>query len=233
MSMYYTNRLLIVFLFCFYLASINIARAQENLTGFWQPQMAINYNVNPTYSHNFSIAQRIFIYEDEGVTLNTRQLDLAHFSRLKTRDNQSVGLGVQYRFRNLFDKDSENELRFTQQFNITNKPRNIRFGHRLRTEQRVTRTRTIHRFRYRYALDFPLQGEQLDIGESYFIGTAESLLSIANTNLPQYDQRFTLHLGWLLNRYAKLQTGLEYRLEDYTQETEHLIFLLSSLIISL
>ncbi|MGB5821869.1 MAG: DUF2490 domain-containing protein [Saonia sp.] len=218
--------------FLLFLIGFSTVAGQENFVGFWQPEIAINYKVNPNYSHNFSIAQRNFIYENEDVTLKTRQLDLVHFSRLKIRDNQSIGAGILYRFRNVFEEE-ENELRFTQQFNGTYKPRNIRFGHRLRTEQRITPLRTTHRFRYRFAIDFPLQGEKLDVGECYFIGTTESLLSVSKSNTPQYDQRFVLNLGWLLNTNMKLQTGLEYRFEDYAQETENVFFILSSLILTL
>lgn len=109
-------------------------------------------------------------------------MDLAHFSKLKIRDNQSIALGLQYRFRQNFE-NGENELRLTQQYNITNKPNAVRFGHRLRTEQRITNSLTTHRFRYRFALDFPLVGEKLDTGEPYFVGSFENLLSVAKIML--------------------------------------------------
>ncbi len=209
-----------------------LAQAQENFTGYLQPQVALNYDVTPFYSHNFSAQNRNYFYEDENSRLQVRQLDLSHFSNLKIRDNQSMALGVMYRFRENFD-DGPNELRFTQQYNITQKKFVVRYGHRFRTEQRITDVMTTHRFRYRFSIDFPLLGERIDIGEPYLVGNLETLLSLARSQGPQYDQRLTLNLGWLLNKETKLQVGTEYRFEDFTVETENVLFLLTTLNFSL
>lgn len=208
-------------------------QAQENLTVYWQPQTSFNYKVAKNYSHNFSLANRSYLYQEEDFQFKARQIDLSHFSNLKIGDNQSLGFGVQYRFREVFEDDKANELRFTQQYNSTQKFRSLRLGNRFRAEQRITPSQTIHRFRYRLALDLPLQGVQLDIGESYFIASTESLLSVAESNKPEYDQRITAYLGWLLSEKTKLQVGSEFRFENYTQNTENILFLLTGLIFSL
>lgn len=212
---------------------MRISTAQENFTGYFQPQVAVNYNVKSNYSHNFSLAQRNYTFNDSELQLKTRQLDLVHFSKLKIRENQSLALGIQYRFRETFEPSKGNELRITQQYNITSKPRIVRFGHRFRSEQRITKALTIHRFRYRFALDFPLNGEQLDIGEAYFVASTESLLSVAKGQGPEYDQRITGNIGWLLRAKTKLQFGLEYRAENHVKETENVLFLNANLIFSL
>ncbi len=221
------------FLFLAFLLLMSTLKAQENLTGYWQPQIALNYKVIGSYSHNFSVANRNYIYDNEEFTLQGRQLDLAHFSKLKIRDNQSIALGLQYRFRQNFE-NGENELRLTQQYNITNKPNAVRFGHRLRTEQRITNSLTTHRFRYRFALDFPLVGEKLDTGEPYFVGSFENLLSVAKNNAPQYDTRLSAQVGWQLNLGIKFQMGVEYRMEDYSSGLpQNILFLLTSAQLSL
>ena len=226
-----TNQLvswgLVLFLFSY------VAQGQDNLTGYWQPQIGVNYKVSNNYSHNFSLAKRTFILRDSDTEFTIRQLDLAHFSNLKIRSNQSVGIGIQYRFRGLFDDTAENELRLIQQYNITKSNRGLRFGNRFRSEQRITNSLTIHRFRYRFALDFPLQGQSLDIGETYLVLSTESLLSVAKASLPEYDQRITANLGWVLDEKTKLQVGTEYRAENYTNETEHVFFFLTTLVLSL
>ena len=229
MTMFFTRPF-----YCFILLLIPLcAFGQNNFTFYFQPQIAINYNVINNYSHNFAIQQRSYIYDDNQFDIQARQLDISHFSKLKVLDNKSLALGIQYRFRETFEPDENNELRITQQFNSATKPYNVRFGHRVRSEQRITTKLTIFRFRYRFAVDLPLSGEQLDIGEAYFVGSLESLLSLAQFNKPEYDQRFTAHLGWLLNKNYKLQTGLEFRFEDYTNATQNILFFLSSLVISL
>jgi hypothetical protein len=76
-------------------------------------------------------------------------------------------------------------------------------------------------------------GERLDIGEPYLVGNLETLLSVARTKQPQYDQRLTLNLGWLLNEEIKLQVGTEYRFENFTQKTENVLFFVTTLNLSL
>ncbi len=216
------------FLLASLLLFMTSVQSQENLTGYWQPQFAVNYQVVRSYSHNFSLANRNYIFDAEEFTIKARQLDIAHFSKLKIRDNQSIALGIQYRFRNIFE-DKENELRLTQQYNFTIKPFTVRFGHRLRIEQRIKNTLTIHRFRYRFALDFPLVGEKLDAGEPYFVGSIENLLSVSKRNAPQYDTRLTGQVGWQLNGGIKFQMGMEYRMEDFSSSLpQNIFFLLTS-----
>ena len=212
---------------------VNTMSAQENWTGYFQPQIAVNYKVVGLYSHNFSILSRNYIYKEKDFTFKGRQLDITHFSNLQIRDNQSIALGIKYRFRNIFE-DRENELRFTQQYNITHKPYSVRFGHRFRVQQRITNSLTVHRFRYRFALDFPLKGEKLDLGEPYFVGGFENLLSVAKNNTPQYDLRLSGQVGWQLNGDIKFQVGMEYRMEDYSSGLpRNILFLLTSAQLSL
>lgn len=206
---------------------------QGQMVSFWEPQVSLNYKVTSTYSHNFSVVNRNYVYESNTLQLRTRHLELAHFSTLKIRDNQSWSLGVMYRFRNIFEEERNNELRFTEQYNITHGAYRIRFGHRLRLEQRFGNERLIHRFRYRFAMDIPLEGDKLDIGESFLVGSTESVLSISNSDRPSYDQRLSLAIGWLLIDRVTFQTGVEYRIEDYTLESNNLLFLNSSLVFSL
>ncbi|MFT5942949.1 MAG: hypothetical protein ACI9AV_002052 [Sediminicola sp.] len=206
---------------------------QGQMVSFWEPQVSLNYKVTSTYSHNFSIVNRNYVYETNKLQLRTRHFELAHFSTLKTRDNQSWSLGIMYRFRNIFEEERNNELRLTQQYNITHRAYRIRFGHRFRSEQRLGNEYLIQRFRYRFAMDLPLEGDKLDIGESFLVGSTESVLSMSSSDRPSYDQRISLAVGWLLKDRVTFQTGIEYRIEDYTQESNNLFFLNSSLVFSL
>ena len=221
------------YLFILGLLSSTAVWCQEDLVSYWQPGVAVNYKVAPGYEHNFSLTKRTFTYKDSDLQFDIRQLDLVHFSKLKLLDNQSLGFGIQYRFRKVFEPDSGNELRLTQQYNITFRPRVVRLGHRVRTEQRIFKERTIHRFRYRFALDRPLVGEKLDIGEPYIVGTLESLLSVGAGQSSQYDQRVGLNIGWLVSQKSKIQAGLEYRREDFTAAGEDVLFFNTSLVLSL
>ena len=202
---------------------------QDELTAFWQPQVAINYQVVDDYSHNFTLANRNFIYSEDAVDLSVRQLDLSHFSKLKIRDNQSLSLGLLWRNSKIFNEDRVDEYRITEQYNITLTPLVVRFGHRLRAEQRISSVRTIHRFRYRFAIDFPLAGEKLDVGESYALASIESLLSVARTAQAAYDLRLRGGWGWRLSPKSNLQMTLEYRLLNYTRMVDHVLLLETAL----
>jgi len=226
----YSTKLLSFFALFLLLQTVS---GQENFTAYFQPQIAVNYKVAGLYYQNFSVLSRNYIYDREELLFKGRQLDITHYSNLKIRDNQSIALGIKYRFRNNFE-DKENELRFTQQYNITHKPHIVRFGHRVRAQQRITNSLTVHRFRYRFAMDFPLIGEKLDLGEPYFVGSFENLLSVAKSNAPQYDIRLSGQLGWQLDRDIKFQMGLEYRMEDYSSVLpQNILFLLTSAQLSL
>jgi hypothetical protein len=74
---------------------------------------------------------------------------------------------------------------------------------------------------------------ELDIGEPYLVATTEALLSIGKDMAPMYDQRITSQIGWSLPRGVKLQFGFEYRLENYTQNTQQVFFFLNSLVLSI
>lgn len=100
-------------------------------------------------------------------------------------------------------------------------------------EQRITSLLTIHRFRYRFAPDLPLEGQHLDVGESYFIGYSETLLNVGIGLEPIWDQRFTTNFGWLLSSKTKLQFGVEYRLFNFADKIQNNVLLLSFLNFSL
>lgn len=204
------------------LFSFHTLFAQDNFTGNFEPNVAVNYKVVTNYKHIFEIAQRSYIYDQE-LRLKARQFDISHFSELKIAFDQSIAFGILYRFRKAFD-GGENELRFTQQYNITHQCGNLRIIERLRAEQRIRPSLTTHRFRYRLALDLPLSGEKLDVGEPYFVAATESLLSVARGKGPQFDQRLTLNVGWLVNNTVKLEVGTQYRIENYTNSTENTLF---------
>jgi hypothetical protein len=206
--------------------------AQNDFTTFFEPLVAINHKVSDHYKVNFATVSRNYLYRDNATEFTVRQLQFVHFSTLSFNSNHSVSGGIMYRFRENFE-DKSNELRFTQQYNYANRPHIVRFGHRFRTEQRITTDNTVHRFRYRFTVDFPLSGEKLDIGEPYFVANVESLLSVVKADAPQLDKRFTSQIGWQFSKTVKFQTGLEYRFENFNQDTQEILFVLTSLILQL
>jgi len=206
--------------------------SQNDFTTFSEPLFAVNHTVNDAYKVNFATKARNYVYRDNAFEFTMRQFEFIHFSTYSFNSNHSLSGGVMYRFRENFESKS-NELRLTQQYNYAYRPSVIRFGHRFRSEQRITTDKTIHRFRYRFTIDFPLQGEKVDVGEAYVVTNIEALLSVASAELPQIDQRFTSQIGWQWSKNLKFQTGLEYRFEDYNNTAKEILFVLTSVILKL
>ncbi|EDP98454.1 DUF2490 domain-containing protein [Kordia algicida OT-1] len=217
--------------FAIFLCSYSVC-SQNDFTIFFEPSFAVNHKVNDSYKVNFSTVARNYVYRDDEFEFTTRQLQFVHFSTYSFNSNHSLSGGIMYRFRENFE-DRSNELRLTQQYNYAERPNIVRFGHRFRSEQRITTNNTVHRFRYRFTIDFPLSGEKLDIGEAYFVANAESLLSVVKADAPQIDQRFTTQIGWQWTENLKFQTGLEYRFENYNQTTQEILFILTSVILKI
>ena len=215
------------------LAQIGSLKAQERFTGYWEPKVSVDYQLSGLYSHNFSLTNRNYIVDQGDLGFSVRQFELGHFSTLKIKDNQSLALGLQYRLRNNFD-GGDDQFRITQQYNMTHNPFALRFGHRLRAEQHLHPGLTVHRFRYRFAVDFPLKGQKVDLGEPYLVGSLEQLLSVSKGVSPQYDARLVGQLGWNLDDGLKLQLGVEYRMEEYASGLpQNILLLLTSAQISL
>lgn len=230
MIMSFINNYILLIGLLFFTAFI---RGQDNFVAFIEPRIAVNYNLSKLYSHNWFLANRSTMYESTELKFNALQFDIGHFSNFKIGGNQSLSLGILYRYSELFDEEKINEFRITEQFNIIYRPNFVRYGHRIRAEQRITSLQTIHRFRYRFTLDLPLEGQNLDVGECYFIGNLETLLNVGKDLEPIYGQRFTASFGWLLSSKTKLQFGMEYRLLNFTGTAQHIALLLSSLNFSL
>lgn len=207
--------------------------SQEDLSLLLQPSISLNYAVSPTYFHNFSIAKRLSYLNLGQETLSVRNVDLSHFSNFKLGVHPSVGLGVLYRFRDAFEGENTDELRFTEQFNYVTRNHSIRFGHRIRAEQRIFSIETLHRFRYRFALDGPMQGRKLDPGELYWVGGLEGLLTVGKEIEPIYSLRTGGWIGYLANSTIKIQVGVEYRVVDWWDRNRPVLFMLTSLVVNL
>jgi len=224
--MYYIKYILTIMI-CF--AGLDLY-SQNTFESLGETSFALNHKVSSNYKINFAARSRYYLYQSENFNFENKQLDFVHFSTLNLDYNHSISLGIQYRIRESIDGGS-NELRLTQQFNYTKKNQALRFGHRIRFEQRILDALTILRTRYRFALDFPLNGEKLDVGESYIVTSMEALLSKSKKIKPELDHRTATQIGWLISKSLKLQVGIEYRLEVLNIITEEKLFMLTSLIL--
>ena len=202
--------------------------AQDQFEVFNENAFAVRHGFSKAYSVNFELSSRAYVYTQDAVSFVTRQVQIGHFSTLKLNLKNSVALGIMYRNRELFE-DSSNEVRLTQQFNRRSIFKTLRFGHRLRSEQRFYDDFTTFRFRYRLALDLPLQGLKLDVGETYIVVSNEALLTNSKVFKPELEYRVSPSLGILLSKDLIFEFGLELRLDKLNIEMEESLFVSTSI----
>lgn len=217
----------------FIIVSTIASFGQDKFNGYYEPYIELGYGLGKNYSQEFTIEERTFWYDNESFTFQVKQLDLAHFSRLKLNDKNSVAIGLQYRFEENFVKDEENELRFTEEYTYTTQPNATEYEHRLRAEQRLTSSSTSHRFRYNIAVSRSFKGSRIETGDAYMIGDLETLLTVANNIKPEYEQRIGAGVGWVLSDLVKIELVTEYRLTDFTQNLGHELYLVTGMKIAL
>jgi len=206
--------------------------AQDQLSVLGETRFATNKKVSKTYNLNFTLRSRYFLHQDSNLKYTQQQLDFYHFSKFKIDQLHNISLGVYYRTRDPFDSGSD-ELRFTQQFSIKPQKHLAQFSHRFRAEQRVLDTKTIFRQRYRFSVNVPLNGDELDIGEAYFVAALEGLQSLSENQKPELDERTTAQIGWQLTDDLKFQAGLEHRGEALNIESKHYLFLLTEAVLKI
>lgn len=220
-----------IYIFGFFFLGLTI-KAQEGFVILHEPEFSLNHKFSDNYKANLGFAARHFVFKKNDIFFKNRQVQVSHFSTWSLSYNNSISFGIMYRNREWFD-DSNNELRLTQQFNYTKQQNSIRFGHRFRNEQRIFNHSTIHRLRYRFALDAPLQGEKLDLGETYIVANTEFLLSLNASEKPAIDNRITSQIGWQTSEHLKLQIGLQYRFESFNLDTQNILLVLTSVVLKI
>ncbi len=204
------------------------SKAQDNTEAFHEHEFAFRHKFSKNYSANFGLGSRAFIYTDDALSYRMRQIQISHFSTVKLDLKHSIALGVMFRNRALFE-DSSNEIRLTQQFNKKTISRTLRLGHRIRSEQRFFEHYTAFRFRYRLALDLPLQGLKLDVGETYLVVSNEGLLTNSKIDKPEIEYRLSPSIGMLLSEGLNIEFGLELRLDKLNINTEETLFFNTSI----
>lgn len=217
---------MVLLLLCFSL------KAQSNFYSLGESALPLNHKVSNTYSVNFAIRSLYVLHSDGNLQYQRQQFDIYHFSTFKLDYYHKLSFGVYYRNRGWFETGSD-ETRLTQQYSYTKQALGVRYGHRFRAEQRILDTKTISRQHYRFAVDFPLNGEKLDIGETYLASAVEGLLSLSKPDKPETDVRITTQIGWQINESLKLQTGLEHRLEAFNLKAKNYLFVLTSAVLKI
>ena len=207
------------------------SQAQEKFATYFEPSLELSYQISPNYSHSFGVENRNIVYRQGEFDYYVKQIDLSHRSDFQIHPDYTLGLGLQYRIEQAFDRDEENEFRLHEQVVYTPHNSNYNIKHRFKVEQRFYAIETKHRIRYKLAYTFPLSEEKKS--QPYLKADTESLLELGKSQKPEFEQRLGVGMGWSINSKTTLEVGAEYQLEDYTQDLIHELFLLVNLGITL
>lgn len=184
-----------------------------------QPSINISWETGNRWSFNSVIEQR----NSTADSFEALHIQAAQFASYDIGFYSQLGLGIMYR--EVFDDARPEEIRFTEQYVYSRKYNALKVAHRARWDQRLRGDRTTHRWRYRLSSSLPLNGFAADVSEFYLTASLETVFIAERNEKPAYDQRFSLGLGRQINKKLKLQLVTEYRFEDFTANTERLLFL--------
>ncbi|MBZ9729591.1 DUF2490 domain-containing protein [Salegentibacter sp. JZCK2] len=232
MTTLYSKKSSFLFFLIFVFLGIQNTKAQENFSMLIDPDFTINIDPDSRWSYNFNLSNRDIIYEDGEYNFDAKHLQLSHFTSYEVGFYSKLSLGIRYRFKEIFDKDIQDEVRIVEQFGHSRKYNSLKVAHRARFEQRL-REITTYRTRYRFSVELPLSGQRVDPNEFFIIGNTEALFSVGSEERPKLEQRFSLALGNEIWAKTKATLGLQYRYEDYTGNPASELFITSEVILSL
>ena len=197
--------------------SFSISVAQKKFNSYLMPTVSVDYSLTERFSQEFEVESRNFIYKDEVADFVAKHLELSHVSSYQHK-NRKFSFGVKYRFE--ADRNKENELRLLQQYEWKRHAEAL-FSHRLRAEERIYRSVTKFRLRYKTELNFKPKNFVDDIYLSNEF--------VVETNKIEYENRLSFETGWNFADKSSFLLGVQYRLSDFTHATSHNVFLTAGL----
>jgi hypothetical protein len=203
------NRLL-TGLLCLSMAQLSCAQSNTAESFF---QFAKGFELSERWSADVRTELRLTHWEDgDGFQPAWSQLYVQGGLAYDLASNWKIGATYRLARRGGLDEVPNIENRFAQQITTSQRLRKYRLRERLLLEQRVFRQATRHRWRFRVALDYPLNGDKLDPGEWYLNHQTELLSEPFETDAwTGREHRLYTGTGTLLPTGSRLEIGMEAR----------------------
>lgn len=211
------KKLIAFITFILVVGSLSAQQNQVFFTGIF-PEVSLTKKVNDRIKLNFKVENQEIIFNNQDAQSENPQFthyrtDLMMFFDRSIRPGISVALGIFHRF-----QENEDGNRIIQQLAILQRMRNLRINHRMRTDQTFTRNDDLEvRFRYRFSMEIPLEGDEVDPKEFYMVLSEEPIFSYKGGDF-EIENRTAIALGKLFNSQEKLEWALDYRTDGYVQE---------------
>lgn len=211
------KKLVTYFVLMLVVGSLSAQQKQIFFTGIF-PEVSLTKKVNDQIKLNFKVENQEIIFNNQDTETENPQFthyrtDLMMFLDRSIMPGVSVSLGVFHRF-----QENEDGNRIIQQLSILQRMRNLRINHRFRTDQTFIKNDDLEvRFRYRFSIEIPLEGDEVNPGEFYTVLSEEPIFSFKGGDF-EIENRLAVALGKLINSQEKLEWALDYRTDGYIQE---------------
>jgi hypothetical protein len=213
----------IIILTVFLLAALSFKAQQADF--YWEPKFSVSKTINSMWRMQGAVVLRQLV-DNDPVILQKMESAIS-FDR-SLFNASKIGGGYLFGGDDLFRPEIENEHRFMQQYAFYINFLKYRLANRIRTEQRIYSDGYKNRFRYRVSIDFPLNGDRLNVKEAYFLASNELLMNATEQN-QDFENRIGLGIGWKLEKINKIQIQLQHRYTKIGLPLEsHAVFLASA-----
>lgn len=191
------------------------------------PQFNASFAVQKNWRFFARVEPRQLLLMNNNIDFKYQRTDFLGIFTRRLSVNKNLSLGYLIRHRN-----GSPAHMFLQQFTILGKYENLRLAHRIATDQTFIKgIENMYRFRYRFAVELPLQGRKLDTGEFY--------IRISNEyNVIYRKSGFNLEIrafsgaGHVFNEKFRLELGLDYRLNSISVLPTHSFLINTSFLFS-
>lgn len=194
------------------------------------PVFAIDFKPETRWSFFFVFANEDLIYKDDQRIFISKHISLSPFVNYLVASNSLLGVGIEYKFRNIFNEKLNNEIQIFQQYLVFKKHINSKTDHRFRFEEHLKEENS-YRIRYRFSMELPLGRSHKNF--IFLIVNSEALWTISKNILPTFDVYTGSSIIYVISNNMRVTFGLQYRYENYTHNPYRRLFLQSGMFLSL
>lgn len=173
------------------------------------PSLNVNLKLPRDWSLNFKAESRQALYQGD-FDFDYLLTDLSMVASTRIRIHATLGGGYLTRI-----TPDDTRHRAIQQVSFSRRYEFFRLAHRVSTDQTFSKLRSPEfRFRYRITSEIPLEGRTLDPKE-FFLKFSNEYLNAFQSREYDLEIRTAAYLGYALNPLAKLELGIDYRIDSF------------------
>lgn len=225
-NMSFPHKLFVWLLFFLAIPGSAFLHSQNSHEFYYENEFNFEIPTRTAWAFEVGLANRGLLMERmEGEQISDYQhehIEFNQFTLYSTSKNLTLGLGLRYRLREMFDAGETDEFRIIQQLEYEPPSSTLSLEHRLRIEQRF-REATTYRTRYELEGSYPLNID-FDIGAA-----TEALYAVSPSLKPEAEQRFSLKFINSSMDKLEIELVLQYRMENYTRDLENEYFVITEL----